>query len=107
MAFAPTIKELKDLLTDEYLGDEQIAGQKFVVGDLENTLKQFEGAIEEVIDTSKMSTENIAKTIVKESGKWILANNEQYYINTETGAIAKRVTDITQYTEDEIGRAHV
>ena len=100
MAFAPTIKELKDLLTDEYLGDEQIAGQKFIVGDLENTLKQFEGAIEEVIDTSKMSTENIAKTIVKESGKWILTNNEQYYINTETGAIAKRVTDIIQYTED-------
>ena len=105
MAFAPTIKELKDLLTDEYLGDEQIAGQKFIVGDLENTLKQFEGAIEEVIDTSKMSTENIAKTIVKESGKWILANNEQHYINTETGEMGAkylRYYDLFEYLPEDI-----
>ena len=100
MAFAPTIKELKDLLTNEYIGDEQIAGQRFVAGDIENTLKKFEGVIDEIIDTSNMSTEAIAKTITTESGKWILANNEEYYINTETGAIAKRVTDIIQYTED-------
>lgn len=100
MAFAPTIKELKDLLTNEYIGDEQIAGQRFVVGDIENTLKKFEGVIDEIIDTSNMNTEAIAKTITTESGKWILANNEEYYINTETGAIAKRVTDIIQYTED-------
>lgn len=101
-AFAPTIKEIKDLLTNEYLSDEQIANQRFLVGDIENTLHEFESEINEAIDTSDMSIEEIANTIIRESSSWKLSDDGKYYINTKTGAKAKRVTKIIQYTEDGI-----
>lgn len=99
-AFAPTIAEIKDLLTNEYLSDEQIANQKFVVGDIENDLHEFEDEINEAIDTEGLSNEEIANRITKESNKWKLSDNKEYYVNTETGAKAKRVTDTIQHTED-------
>lgn len=101
-AFAPTIKELKDLLTNEYLSDEQIANQRFLIGDIENTLHEFEGEINETIDTSGMSNEEIANTITRESNLFKLSDDKKCYINTRTGAKAKRVTDIIKYTEDGV-----
>lgn len=100
MAFAPTISNLKELMTSEYLNDEQIANQKFVIGDIENTLQEFENEVSEAIDTSNLSDDEIANLITSNSSKWVLSDDNKYYVNTETGAKAKRVTDIIQYTED-------
>ena len=100
MAFAPTIAELRSLMTDAYLSDEQIANQKFVIGDIENQLQEFEGIINNAVDTSKMSLKQIADTIVEESKKWKLSEDESSYVNIETGVKGKRVTEVIQFTED-------
>lgn len=99
-AFAPTIKEIKDLLTNEYLSDEQIANQKFLIEDIENSLQEFESDTTEIFNTEGLSSSDIVNKIISESKKWKLSENGEYYVNTETGAKAKRVTDIIQYTLD-------
>lgn len=99
-SFGTSISELKSVLTESYLGDEHIAGQKFMIDDIENTLSEFENVIHKSVDTEGKSSAEIAKMIAEESTKLKLTKDGTAYENTETGDRSKRVTEVIQATDD-------
>ena len=94
-AYAPTIKDLKDITESQYLQDEHIANQKYVIGDSNNALEEYEVREDiEPIDTKGMSLEDIVKQIIKDSEEWELSEDESHYIHKTIGDKAIRVTQI-------------
>lgn len=92
-SYTDTIEELRRITNEEFLSDEDIANQRFMLEDIENTLTEFESSTGvQVIDTSSMTTQQIADTIISESEKIVLSDDETHYINTETGQKNTRVT---------------
>lgn len=93
--YSPTIEELKNITTDDYLNDEGIQKQEFMFEDESNSLEEYEADEDiEPMDTSSMSSEEIAEQIVKDSSEWELSNDETYYINKKTRQKAMRVTQV-------------
>lgn len=92
-SYQETINELEAITSEEYMSDEAIAGQQFIVSDMSNSLEEFEVDNEELpIDTTNKNASEIADIIQKESNKWQLNDDETHYQNTETGAKSTRVT---------------
>ena len=101
-AYAPTIKELKDITESSYLQDEHIASQVYVAGDVDNELKDYETReYIETEDTSSMSPKAIADKIVEDSSDWELSDDESHYVNKKTGEKALRVTSIVSASLEE------
>ena len=78
-SFGTSISELKSVLTESYLGDEHIAGQKFMIDDIENTLSEFENVIHKSIDTEGKSSAEIAKMIAEESNYSAIGKASSFY----------------------------
>lgn len=94
-SYGPTIDELVAVTTEEYLTDEDISMQNFMVDDTNNILEEFENdGTEDVVDTSSMSTEDIAERIQKDANEWELAEDETYYVNKKDGRRSARVTTV-------------
>ena len=94
-SYAPTLEDLRKVTTAEFLEDEGISSQEFMVSDNSNALEEFEtDAEEETVDTSGMSTSQIQDKIVEDSSDLELSDDESYYINKKTGEKYKRVTSI-------------
>lgn len=94
-SYAPTLEELRKVTTSEFIEDEGISNQEFVVGDMSNTLTEFETTTEvEKEDVDGLSTEQVAERIVSDSSRFELSDDETYYIDKNTGQKYKRVTSI-------------
>lgn len=94
-SYTPTLEDLRKVTTSEFIDDEGIASQEFMVGDSSNELAEFETDREvEQVSTDGMSTEEIGNKIVNDSSDFELSNDETYYINRKTGEKYKRVTSI-------------
>lgn len=99
--YGPTLKELTDVTTVEFMNDEGIKSQEFVVDDSSDSLKEYETETEiEEVDTEGMSSEEIAARIELDSKKLELSEDEEYYINTETGEKFLRVTQVISADEE-------
>lgn len=94
-AYAPTIRELKSITSQEYLSDEGVKTQNFMVEDVSNSLKEFETDDDvEPVDTTGMSAKDIADKIVKDSEDWELSDDETYYVHKNTSERGMRVTKV-------------
>ena len=95
--YGRTIDELYGVLSEEFLQDQGILGQHFMIHDVEDVLKEFRTK-EPVtpIDTKNMTPEQIAAIIVKNSGDIQLSKDGKYYINKKTGAKYMRATQVIQ-----------
>ena len=102
-SYAPTLEDLRKVTTSEFIDDEGIASQEFMVGDSSNELEGFEANHEvEREDTEDLSTEEIGNKIISDSSDFELSDDETYYINKKTGEKYKRVTSIID-TDREAG----
>lgn len=100
-SYAPTLEELRKVTTAEFLEDEGIASQEFMVSDASNSLEEFETDSEvETVDTSEMSVEEIGDKITGDSSDFELSDDESYYVNKKTGEKFKRVTSIIEADKD-------
>ena len=94
-AYAPTIRELKSITKQEYLSDEGVKTQNFMVEDVSNSLEEFETDDDvEPVDTTGMSAKDIADKIVKDSEDWELSDDETYYVHKKTSERGMRVTKV-------------
>lgn len=94
-SYAPTLEDLRKVTTSEFIDDEGIAKQEFMVGDSSNELEGFEANHEvEQENIEGLSTEEIGNKIVSDSFNFELSDDETYYINKKTGEKYKRVTSI-------------
>ena len=100
-SYSPTLEELRKVTTAEFLEDEGIANQEFMVSDLDNSLEEFETTEEEEsVDTSEMSVDQIEDRIINDSADLELSDDESYYIDKTTGKKYKRVTSIIESDRD-------
>lgn len=100
------IKDLKDITENTFLTDEDIASQKFVVEDTDNSLAEFENfedEDEDKVDTAGMTPQEIAERIMKDSEEWELSENEEYYQHKTTKKKGVRVTRIVHSGKGEQG----
>ena len=96
-SYQKTIDELEAITSEEYMSDEAISGQQFIVGDVTNSLEEFEADDDEMpIDTTGKSVNEVANIIQQESEKWQLSDDETYYQNTKTGLKSTRVTKVIE-----------
>ena len=93
-SYAPTISELKKITEDEYLNDEAVRNQAFVLSDESGKLNDFE--VEEVRkrDTEGKSEAEIAEMIADDSQQIKLSDDETHYVNSSTGEKSMRVTQV-------------
>lgn len=103
-SYSPTIAELKDITRDEYLNDEGIQQQEFMIEDSENNLEEYEVQDEpEPVNTTGMSSDDIANRITQDSEEWELSDDETHYVNKRTGEKGMRVTQVI--TADKEGES--
>lgn len=97
-AFDPIIKDLYEVTSREYLSDEHIDKQSFIIGTSESKIQDIETENSEVeqVDTSEMTIEQIKNKIEEDSKQWELDEEEKRYVNRTTGEKAGRVTSIIQ-----------
>ena len=94
-AYAPTIRELKSITSQEYLSDEGVKGQNFMIEDVSNSLEEYETDDDtEPVDTTGMSAKEIADRIVEDSGEWELSDDETHYVHKRTSEKGMRVTKV-------------
>lgn len=91
-SYSPTISELKNITEDEYLNDEAVRNQAFVLSDESGKLNDFEAEEVERRDTEGKSTADIAEMIMDDSHQIKLSNDETHYINNSTNKKSMRVT---------------
>ena len=100
-SYAPTLEDLRKVTTSEFIDDESIANQEFMVGDTSNELEGFEANHEvRQEDTEGLSAEEIRDKIVKDSSNFELSDDETYYTDKRTGEKYKRVTSIIDADKD-------
>lgn len=92
-----TIEELYSVLSEEILDDPEIMNQHFMLQDGDDSLREFRttGPVT-AIDTSNMTSAQIASLITKYSDDLELSPDEKYYINKKTGAKYLRTTYVIQ-----------
>lgn len=96
-SYAPTLEDLRKVTTAEFIDDEGIAGQEFMVSDSSNELEGFETSSEVTQEnTDGMTAEEIGNKIVSDSSDFELSDDETYYVNKKTGEKYKRVTSIIE-----------
>lgn len=90
-AMLPTLKDLGSVTTKEYINDEEISKQHFLVDEGNDSLKDVESLVtNETIDTSDMTSKEIADLLTKSD--WVLTKDGKYYYNKKTKEKALRVT---------------
>lgn len=100
-AYAPTIDELYGVTTEEYMSDEGIQNQEFVVEDSVNALEDYEtNGDPETVNTEGLSVGDIANRIVESSNDFELSEDETYYVNNKTGEKYIRVTEVITADEE-------
>lgn len=96
------IEDLRSVTLQEYLSDEGIRSQHFMLDDSTNSFEEFE--VEQGVsqaNTSSMTPAEIADLIVKNSEKWKLSDDESHYESSEGKAL--RTTQVI--TADVEGEA--
>lgn len=93
-SYSPTISELKNITEDEYLNDEAVKNQAFVLSDESGKLNDFEAKEVEKKDTKGKSTADIAGMIIDDSQEIKLSDDETHYVNGSTGEKDMRVTQV-------------
>lgn len=100
-SYAPGLDELRRITTLEFLEDEGISQQFFMLEDRENKLADFEAESEvKKEDTKGKSSEEIANMIAKETANFELSKDKEYYVDKRTGQKYKRVTSVIDATKD-------
>lgn len=99
-SYSPTISELKNITEDEYLNDEAVRNQAFVLSDESGKLNDFEAEEVEKRDTEGKSTADIAEMIMNDSQHIKLSKDETHYVNNETGEKDMRVTEVIAADEE-------
>lgn len=95
------IKEFQAITSDEFLHDDDIAGQHFMIGDLGNTLAPYEVSEgPSQLDTEGMTMAEIADLIVEDGSYLTLSEDETHYENAEDGFKAMRTTTTIEADED-------
>lgn len=98
--YKPTLEDLREITTQEFLEDEGVSSQNFMVDDSQDVLTEFEGPEVEQGDSSGMSTEDIAEKIEQDSSEFVLSDDEEYYID-KSGNKYKRVTSVISSDPEE------
>lgn len=93
-SYSPTISELKNITEDEYLNDEAIRNQAFVLSDESGKLGDFETDEVEKRETEGKSVDDIAEMIMNDSQQIELSNDETHYVNKTTDEKSMRVTQV-------------
>ena len=88
------LKEIRKVLTEEFLSDEEINSQQYIYSDTVS-LDNETDIEEETIDTSNMTTEEIMEVIEKESQKFKKSDDEAYY--QKEGLNYERTTSIIKF----------
>lgn len=94
--YAPDLDELQKVLTEEFLSDEHIANQAFVINDTKNELEAYTSKGVATKDTAGKTAKQVAETIVKDSAFITLSDDEDFYINAKTKQKSARVTTVIQ-----------
>lgn len=100
--YSPVITDLKEITESSYLQNPDIAKQRFALGDAADSLTDYE--VKEDIDevnTSNMTTADIADLITKESDNQELSEDETHYVNQTTHQKSLRVTKVISASSHE------
>lgn len=102
-AYDSIISQLRSVLTEDFLTDEEINKQKYISSSkLQSEIKDFESKNgTEEIDTEGKTLDEIAKMIVEKSEDFELSKDGEYYVNKKTGYKYYRVTQAIK--ADEFG----
>lgn len=90
------IKNIREVLTSEYIEDPELAEQEFLKNDavtINDVLQSFEETNpQSTIDTSNMTPEEAVEAILNESAHFKLTPDEETYIDDRTNDLSARVT---------------
>lgn len=90
------IKNIREVLTSEYIEDPELAEQEFLKNDvvtINDVLQSFEETNpQSTIDTSNMTPEEVVEAILNESAHFKLTPDEETYIDDRTNDLSARVT---------------
>lgn len=88
------LKEIRQVLTEEFLSDEDISSQSYVYSDTIPLTNETD-VLEETVDTSNMTNEEIMEVIEEESQKFKKSNDNKTY--QKEGLNYERVTSIISF----------
>lgn len=96
--YSKILDDMDLILSEEYLNDESIANQRYLVEDANNSLEDYQVAEKEApVDTSKLDSAGKIERMAKDSAEWDLSADKSHYENGNRKGF--RVTKAIQDTE--------